>query len=441
MRELDERKIYEEEDEIDLMELFHTILKHKVKIVIVTIVVMLLSTLGGYIYNRLNSFNTAIIGFNYPELQKGKNPDGSIFLRTDIIPLDVINDTYNMYQEKLGGKKLDDFRNSIEVEGIIPDSTQTLIDNALKRGETLSFTASNYRIKIKEKDKEILNKLINDSISSYITKHKPNYIIQTIGDEIYNYDYSDSYILLDERLKMMEMAIASYENKNYISTKLGYSFGMISERIRNLKNVELKDYYSYYSINGLSKDSNNKLLRVDSEIQDLILENQALNGKVEVLDEMLHNFKPTQKQIVIPNIANEGVDIEDKNDYYSKLVEDYVALNNNIEDNKVKIQLLENSKVDIKAPSAEEIKNLDNKLRVVVEKANKIIEDINILSREYIDSTYSDMIKIVSPVTTDTEGKPLILFVGVGAVLGIMLGVFLAFMAEFIRNYRNKYSK
>ena len=51
------------------------------------------------------------------------------------------------------------------------------------------------------------------------------------------------------------------------------------------------------------------------------------------------------------------------------------------------------------------------------------------------------MIKIVSPVTTDTEGKPLILFVGVGAVLGIILGVFLAFMAEFIRNYRNKYSK
>ena len=45
MRELDERRIYEEEDEIDLMELFHTILKHKVKIVIVTIVVMLLSTL------------------------------------------------------------------------------------------------------------------------------------------------------------------------------------------------------------------------------------------------------------------------------------------------------------------------------------------------------------------------------------------------------------
>lgn len=79
MRELDERRIYEEEDEIDLMELFHTILKHKVKIVIVTIVVMLLSTLGGYIYNRLNSFNTAIIGFNYPELQKEKSRWFNIF--------------------------------------------------------------------------------------------------------------------------------------------------------------------------------------------------------------------------------------------------------------------------------------------------------------------------------------------------------------------------
>mgnify|MGYP007068565865 CR=1 FL=1 len=66
---------------------------------------MLLSTLGGYIYNRLNSFNTAIIGFNYPELQKEKSRWFNI-LRTDIIPLDVINDTYNMYQEKLGGKKI-----------------------------------------------------------------------------------------------------------------------------------------------------------------------------------------------------------------------------------------------------------------------------------------------------------------------------------------------
>lgn len=155
---------------------------------------------------------------------------------------------------------------------------------------------------------------------------------------------------------------------------------------------------------------------------------------------MLQDLKPTEKQLIIPNVGQEGVTINDQNDYYSKLVADYVVINNDIQDNKVKIKLLENSKLDIKIPSSEAKKILEEKLKVSVEKLNRIIEDMNSLSKEYIDSTYSDMIKIVSPVTTSTEGKPLILFIGIGVILGGMLGIFLAFMKEFIRNYKNKYN-
>lgn len=439
MNQLEERGYYED-DEIDLMELLHTLLKHKLTIVVSTILITLIVTLGGYIYNRINTVNSAIIGFNYPELEKGKNPDGSIFLRTNIIPLDVINQVYEQYKGSMNNESLDEFRNAIVVEPIIPASTQTLIDNALKRGENLSFTASNYEITLKEKNKDILTKLVNDSIARYINRYKPTYTIQEIGNDIYNYDYSDSYVLLNERVKMMEMAISSYENKNYISSRLGYSFDMIAERIKNFKNVELQDYYSYYTINGFSKNRDNKLMRIDSKIQELVLENQALEGKAKILKEMLQDLKPNQKQLIIPNVGQEGVTINDQNDYYSKLVADYVVINNDIQDNKVKIKLLENSKLDIKIPSSEAKKILEEKLKVSVEKLNRIIEDMNSLSKEYIDSTYSDMIKIVSPVTTSTEGKPLILFIGIGVVLGGMLGIFLAFMKEFIRNYKNKYN-
>ena len=439
MNQLEERGYYED-DEIDLMELLHTLLKHKLTIVVSTILITLIVTLGGYIYNRINTVNSAIIGFNYPELEKGKNPDGSIFLRTNIIPLDVINQVYEQYKGSMNNESLDEFRNAIVVEPIIPASTQTLIDNALKRGENLSFTASNYEITLKEKNKDILTKLVNDSIARYINRYKPTYTIQEIGNDIYNYDYSDSYVLLNERVKMMEMAISSYENKNYISSRLGYSFDMIAERIKNFKNVELQDYYSYYTINGFSKNRDNKLMRIDSKIQELVLENQALEGKAKILKEMLQDLKPNQKQLIIPNVGQEGVTINDQNDYYSKLVADYVVINNDIQDNKVKIKLLENSKLDIKIPSSEAKKILEEKLKVSVEKLNRIIEDMNSLSKEYIDSTYSDMIKIVSPVTTSTEGKPLILFIGIGVILGGMLGIFLAFMKEFIRNYKNKYN-
>lgn len=174
MNQLEERGYYED-DEIDLMELLHTLLKHKLTIVVSTILITLIVTLGGYIYNRINTVNSAIIGFNYPELEKGKNPDGSIFLRTNIIPLDVINQVYEQYKGSMNNESLDEFRNAIVVEPIIPASTQTLIDNALKRGENLSFTASNYEITLKEKNKDILTKLVNDSIARYINRYKPTY--------------------------------------------------------------------------------------------------------------------------------------------------------------------------------------------------------------------------------------------------------------------------
>lgn len=156
---------------------------------------------------------------------------------------------------------------------------------------------------------------------------------------------------------------------------------------------------------------------------------------------MLQDLKPAQKQLIIPNVAQDGIKINDQNDYYSKLVADYVELNNRIEDNKVKIELLEKSKIDIKTPNDEAREILDKKLDNLVKKLNKIIEDMNALSKEYVDSAYSDMIKVISPVATVTEGKPLILFVGVGVVLGVMFGIFSAFMKEFMRGYRKKYSK
>ena len=351
MNQLEERKYYEENDEIDLMELLHTILKYKFMIVIITIIVTLIATIGGYVYNKTKMVNSAVIGFNYPELQNGKNPDGSVFLITNIVPLDVINQTYDQYKESIDKEGLDEFRNSIKIEPIVPDTTQTLIDNALKRGEDISFIASNYEVISDEKDGEILTKLVNDSIKKYINRYKPNYSVQKVGEEVFDYDYSDSYILLDERVKMMETAIASYGDKNYLSNRLGYSFDMIGERIKNFKNVELQDYYSYYTINSFSKNRNSRLVRIDSKIQGLILENQGLEGKVKVFKEMLQELKPNQKQLIIPNIAQEGINITDEEDYYSKLVAEYILLNNTIEDNKVKIKLLEKSKLDIKIPS------------------------------------------------------------------------------------------
>ena len=78
---------------------------------------------------------------------------------------------------------------------------------------------------------------------------------------------------------------------------------------------------------------------------------------------------------------------------------------------------------------------------MIREKLNNIIDELNKLNEEYVNAKYSDMITIVSPVIETHNGKPLVLFLAVGVVLGGMLGIFLAFTKEFAKNYRNKYSK
>lgn len=82
MNQLEERKYYEEDDEIDLMELIRTLMKHKIVIGVTTIAVTLVSLIGGYIYNKMSTVNSAIIGFNYPEIENGKILMALFFLRS-----------------------------------------------------------------------------------------------------------------------------------------------------------------------------------------------------------------------------------------------------------------------------------------------------------------------------------------------------------------------
>lgn len=47
MNQLEERRYYEEDDEIDLMELIRTLMRHKVLITITTIIVTVVAIVGG----------------------------------------------------------------------------------------------------------------------------------------------------------------------------------------------------------------------------------------------------------------------------------------------------------------------------------------------------------------------------------------------------------
>lgn len=439
MNQIEERRYYEEDDEIDLMELIRTLMKHRCLIVISTIIVTILAVLGGYIYNRANTVNSAIIKFNYPELAQGRNPDGSIFLKENIIPLSVLNTVFEEEKEKIKSEDISIFKNSINIQGIIPAGTETRISNALKNGEEIFYVPTQYRISSKE-DKKVLASIITDIIEEFINKYKPNYTLVPF-ENIQGYDYDNIYLLLNDRINLLKANLKNGNKENYISNKLGYSFNEIAVRIESLQRVELQDYYSYFNVNGLSLNKIMRGTRYDSEIKENLLEKEKLVEKARVLKTLLDQYKPTDRQIIVPNVGDFGVKIDTENEYYSNLISQYLTINNQIKDKEFEIKKLQEEKSNINYPSENQKNVIEQKLNLTIEKLNHIIEDLNKINEDYVNAKYADMIKVISPVTETNNGKPLALFLGVGIVLGGMLGVFLAFMKEFAKNYRNKYSK
>lgn len=439
MNQLEERRYYEEDDEIDLMELVRTLMKHKFLITIVTLLVTVVAVIGGYTYNKINTVNSAIIGFNYPEIETGKNPDKSVFLKENIVPLNILNEVYNEYQGKLEAKTMSDFKAEIKIDGIIPDATQTRIENALKRGENVAYTPTQYKISTGEQ-KEVLEDIVSGSIEEFINKYKPNYTLAMM-ENLKNYDYDNIYSLLTDRITLLKANINSEAKQHYISNKLGYSFNELLVKIESLERVELQDYYSYFTVNGLSLNKIMRETRYDSEIREIKLEKEKLQAKAQIIKSMLAEYKPTDRNLVVPNVGEFGIKIDTENEYYTNLINQYLSINTQIKDREFTIKKLQEEKEIVNYPSDNQKQVIDQKLQVIVDKLNKIIEDLNKINEEYVNEKYSSMITIISPVVQTTNGKPLVLFLGVGIVLGGMLGIFLAFTKEFAKNYKNKYSK
>lgn len=438
MNQLETRREFEDDD-IDLMEIVRTLLKHKYVIGVITLVFTVVTVIGGITYNKLNTHSTVTIGFNYPEIEVGKNPDGSIFYPENIISPTIITNVYDINKGTLKNKKKEDFRKSIEINGIIPKAIQNKIENALKNGEKVAYTPTNYKISTDE-NRNILMELIDKSIADYLEKYKPNNQVALV-ENLDNYDYADIYRILNEKINILNNNIEQQEKKNYVSNTLNFSFDELKSNLQTLQNVELQDFYSYYLVNGFTKDEVTKIIRTKNLINDLQLKKEILDEKANVLKGMLKEFRADNRQMVVPTLGEFGIKLNTENEHYTKLLDEYLKLEDSAKETVYQIRLAQEELKKIETPSESEREILIKKQVDVITKLNEIIKKYNKINEEYINSKYSEMIKIVIPVTEETEGKSVVIYLGIGVILGGVLGVLVAFLKEFKKNYNFRFGK
>lgn len=440
MNELQE-KTYIEDDEIDIMEIIKILVNNKITIIVTTLIFTLIVVLGGYLYNKKNSSYTTILGFNYAGIEKGLNPNGTQFNKNDLISTNELNYLFDKYSGKgLKSKDLKSLRENIEVKGIVPQYITERIEQALKKGETLSYTPTQYSISLKDENKDIAEELVEGIIAEFQKNYKLEYEIVGVAQNPI-YDYDDYIFVIQEQIKKLEAETQDEKKVKFSSQITGVSYLELARKLENFKNIELKKYISYIDIYNFSKDAVTKKTKLESEIKRLRLEKDRLLGKAEVVKKALDEYKPTTKQLVLPTVGEMGIKLETENEYYSKLIEQYIKLNT--EASNKEYEIIENKQEleDIKIPTEEENAKIQEVIKNLVLEINELTKEINKLNKEYVDIEYGEMIKKIAPVELKTEGKSIFLYAIVGIVLGVFAGIFIVFMKEFFKSYKLRYNK
>lgn len=439
MNQLEERKKLNRE-EVDLLDLVRTVMKHKNLIVIVTIIIALLMTIGGYFYNKSKAITTTIITLNYPGRENGKTPNGALLTTNEIVPLDVLNNVYDKHKDIIKEKDKRDFINSIDLVWMIPDHIKKRIKDAENRGEKYIYTPSEFQIVSKD-NKKIVDDIANESVASFIERYRPNYTIQPIKIEG-DYDYPTVFELISDKIDTLKTLVNDRDKKHFISNKSGYSFDKIRQNIESLEKLELQDYYSYYTVHNLSLDMKAREVRYKSDIQVLKLQREGLISQRDTIKKMIDDYRPGEKNFIIGNVGELQKKLDQSDEYYGKLIDQYLNLNRSIVEKEQRIKKLEEeNKVALVYPTEQQKEKMNLKLDVLINRLNSIIEDVNTINDEYIRVTYSNMISITAPVIETTAGKPLYMYLALGIILGLFTGIFFSFIAEFKEDYKKRYGK
>ena len=440
MNRLEERNYYEQEDKVDLLDLVRTLMKHKHMIAVVTIVITLFMIVGGYLYNKSKAITTTVITLNYPGRENGKTPNGALLTTNEIVPLDVLNNVYDKHKDIIKEKDKRDFINSIDLVWMIPDHIKKRIKDAENRGEKYNYTPSEFQIVSKD-NKKIVDDIANESVASFIERYRPNYTIQPIKIEG-DYDYPTVFELISDKIDTLKTLVNDRDKKHFISNKSGYSFDKIRQNIESLEKLELQDYYSYYTVHNLSLDMKEREVRYKSDIQVLKLQREGLISQRDTIKKMIDDYRPGEKSFIIGNVGELQKKLDQSDEYYGKLIDQYLSLNKAIVEKEQRIKKLEEeNKVALVYPTEQQKEKMNLKLDVLINRLNSIIEDVNTINDEYIRVTYSNMISITAPVIETTSGKPLYMYLAVGIILGLFTGIFLAFAAEFKEDYKKRYGK
>lgn len=424
-----------QDDEIDLMELLQILVKEKKTIFITTILVILLS-LGGALYERDISKKASII------LSVGEGYNQESLLVSNVLEK-VYRENGIREKDKIS---LDKFREEFKIIGIIPKDISDKKEFLAKSGQTLEYTPTSYRVDLRVGSISESEKILNDYSKSlneyYRALNESRYRFKYFDGDILNdekYNYEDYLKILDERKDSLKTLIDGREDSRVDYASYGFGYRKIQLELENLETIRIQDLKNYLLATNIVRNPE----KFQSEFlnRKIALEN-SIKEKKEVANnykKLLNSYRFEGENIVVPKGVKVTMGDNQKEKYYVELMDNYLKAENELTDLQQKLDELIYISKNLKVGTEVQKEYILNSLKAIVKNYNDIVQQVNILEvkENYINN--GALIKLAAPIEIVSNSKAK-LILAVGLVLGVFLGVMMAFVKNFYHSFK-KFNK
>lgn len=449
------------DDSLDLTELFARLRRG----LILTFGLALLGLTAGILVTvisarRQSAVSTLRVTFGFPGFEHGTYPNGIKFQPDDVRAPDVINEAINRLGLQIEGTGLaSKIRGAISVSGLVSPNIIKERDRLRAAGQNLPvYIPDEYEISLSlprafPVDTRQRELLLAEIINVYLEKFRRTHVelpleFGNVFTSLKNADFVEYELILTKETQSLGSFLKQQieKAKQFRSSTNQLSFQDLLKQADFFTQIRLNDVLGLIYINGLSKDREYSLVKMDYYMRTLEDQEKRLTQEAEVVTNLLtktqeraQNYvlatKAQQPQGVQPMLDQGFIDTLLANDAYNYLVREALKSGLAVKRVQSEISQLAERRQRMKSFAKGELKDQASaiastqKALVELETAyQELLAKVRTTLDDYARQEYADAIRISMQAKTPTLLGSLFLGAVVGLVAGSALGLGLSLL-------------
>ncbi len=414
---------------------------------------------------------TALVSFTHEGIEKGLDPNGMDFNKDTIKNPVVIENALTSLNLPLD--ELDDIRNCIDIEGLVPADAMNKIltyknvyenanSNNLQAAQSMldvPIFPTQFKITFNYAGTHLNRKTAVQVLNTMLEQYKDYFFDmygynESLGSsvtalDISSYDYTEAIEVLKASLDTLSKYVKQLSTDDmtrFRSSITGYTFDDLYEAVETVKSIDLDKVSSYINVNNLTKDKNASIAYYEYRINELTRTKTSTEEQLASVKESIKAYE--KDQIIIFGNGTDNTDTQStqNSEQYDMMIQQKLDLTNTLATTKQSINYYRERLAALQkstANSPDKIEQVDKQLDDVNSKISNLIENIKLTADDYYENvTFQNAYTILVPasnsmgstlsIVMDNVTMPLI--IGEAGVLAVylMIAFIAAIRAEII---------